>query len=1266
MKSRLNNYKYIYYLKLMVTMAGAASVIFSPAKVQAETMENVEGETKTNPVKSKSTSQLIRSLKSWQTKKQTQKQKNIVSTPSVLSQATDEIRSQLAPKTTTAKPELTTKKVTPSIAPKTTTAKPELTTKKVTPSTAPKTTVNKTQLTTNKGTPTTTSSIPQKILSTPTTSKVATSTGIKILSPTPEDVLNNRTTTVILQFPENQETELRVNGKLVEKSLIGRTSKDSKTKLITQTWYGVPLQPGENIIAAQLVGSTSPPTTVKVMVSGVATKMKLGTVESRIPADGRSTATVKGQLLDKNGNISNWKTIVTLTATDGEFVGVDFKPDTPGFQVEAQGGQFFATLKSGLKAKTVTIQAKTIDLEAFTQLQLTTALRPSIVTGFVDLRLGARGTDFFSSFRDFVPPDGDNSTQLNFRSAVFATGAIGEWLFTGAYDSSRTLNQDESNNGRLNRNLQFGEKTYPVYGDSSKVEAVASSLDSLYVRLERSPKISGAEPDYFMWGSYDTQEFARSSQKFTATTRQLQGFKTNYNFGNLQITGFYGNNVKGFQRDTIAPDGTSGYYFLSQRLVIPGSENISIELEELNRPGTVIKRDRLSRGADYDIDYDRGTVLFREPILRTAVGDNGEVLVRRIVVTYQHESDSSDSNIFGGRLQFNFARGLKQKSWLGTTYIKENQGTHDFELYGADALISLGSGRQLIAEYARSTNNSNADGKVTGSAVRLEAKGEIVKGVQGRAYYRTTDPGFSNNATTSFVAGQTRYGTQITGKISRNTTLKAQYDHETNFGVAPEPLDDLEDSTTNTNAGEPLDNSLTTISAGIKQRIGKATLNVDWLHRDRKDNIANTRTKSDQLRSRLSFPIAKKLTFQAQNELTLSSDVDTVYSDRIALGLNWALMPGVNLSLTQQFYTRGQYAGDSITNLSLNGEQKLGRDTTLTGRYSIAGGINGTNGQGAVGLKHKWTIASGLRLNLAYERIVGNLFGNNATGVQFAQPFANGQTASSVGVGSGDSYSIGLEYTDNPKLKASARYEYKTSSSGSNTSLSASVNGKISPALTALLRYQRSGSSNQTLEGLDDTVDLKIGLAYRDPKNDKFNALLRYEYRKNPDTTPDTALFDSGTGSEDHTFALETIYAPNWRWEFYGKYALRNSTSYLADNFVSSSTTNLAQLRATYRLGNSMDLVGEARWINQSSNYTETGLVAEVGYYLTPNMRLAAGYTLGNVDDRDFSGSRSAGGPYLALTFKINELFNGFGLQKVTPLQQQESKVKSWRRRTIW
>ncbi|TFI51271.1 TonB-dependent receptor [Mastigocladus laminosus UU774] len=1089
------------------------------------------------------------------------------------------------------------------------------------------------------------------------------STSVKILTPTPSAVIDIPATTVILQFPVGATVELRVNGDLVDPSLVGRTETDANTNLVTQTWYGISLKDGANTITTQVVGSSEAPVSVQVVVRGTPTELKLETVEARIPADGRSTATVKGEFRDENGNRSNRDGVVTLILTAGEFVGKDFKPDEPGFQVEAKKGQFSATLKSSLNAQTVRIRAIANDLEAYTQLQFETALRPSLVTGVVDVRLGARGTDYYSSFRDFLPPNKDNSTQLNVRSSVFATGAIGEWLFTGAYNSFRNLNEDCNCDNRLFRSFQFNDQNYPVYGDSSKTEVITPSTDSVYARLERSPKIPGADPDYFMWGDYTTQEFARSSQQFTSVTRQLHGFKANYSLGNLQFTGLYANNVEAFQRDTIAPDGTSGYYFLSRRLLVPGSENIAIESEELNRPGTVLERQQLNRGPDYEIDYDRGTILFREPIQRTDLDENGQVLVRRIVVTYQYKGSGSDSNIYAGRLQYNFDRTLNKESWIGTTYFQQDQGMRDFELYGADAQIALGSRGKLIAEYARSSNSSDLSGKVSGSAYWIEAEGEILPGFRGRTYYRSTDAGFANDATTSFVPGQTRYGVQFTGKISPTTNLRFQYDHEDNFGTAPQPLDTFEElfaPRTEAVPGSKVDNSLTTISAGIQQRFGKATLDVDWIHRDREDRMCvetlqcNVSTNSDQLRSQLQIPITKTLTFQALNELTLSSETDAVYPDRTGFGLNWAVLPGVNVNLAQQFFTRGQYDNNSITSLSVNGQHKLGRDTTLTGRYTIFGGANELTTQGAIGLNNRWTIAPGLKLNLAYEHIFGNFFGRTATGQQFPQPFAVGQSGYSLGVGSGDSYSIGLEYTNNPKFQASARFEHRSSSSGSNTVISAGATGKISPSLTALARYQQANSSNQKLTGLGDTASLKLGLAYRDPKNDKFNALLRYEYRKNPAVIPDTVLLGSGTGSEDHTFAVEAIYAPNWQWEFYGKYALRNSTSYLAEDLVGTSTVNLGQLRATYRLGYSMDLVGEARLISQG-NYTETGFVVEAGYYLTPNLRLSAGYSFGKVDDRDFSGTRSAGGPYLGLTVKLNELFDGFGLQKVPPHQQQES-----------
>jgi hypothetical protein len=291
-------------------------------------------------------------------------------------------------------------------------------------------------------------------------------------------------------------------------------------------------------------------------------------------------------------------------------------------------------------------------------------------------------------------------------------------------------------------------------------------------------------------------------------------------------------------------------------------------------------------------------------------------------------------------LQYNLSRELGRESWLGATYIQENQGVRDFELYGADAHISLGSKSRLIAEYAHSSNDSEFLGPVSGSAYRIEAQGEIAKNITGRAYLRSADTGFANNATISFVPGQTRYGAQIIGKLSPNTNLRVQYDHEDNQGIAPRVLNTFEDlfePRSEAVPGSRVDNSLTTISAGIQQRIGKGDLTVDWVHRDREDRIEpnDLSTTSDQLRSRFTYPIADNLTFLAQNELTFSNEVDAVYPDRTILGLNWEVSPGVNIRLAQQFYSRGQFSGNSITSLDVSGEHKFSPNTIMTGRYSV-------------------------------------------------------------------------------------------------------------------------------------------------------------------------------------------------------------------------------------------------------------------------------------------------------------------------------------------
>ncbi len=1090
---------------------------------------------------------------------------------------------------------------------------------------------------------------------------------VKILAPTPDNVLDIPAATVVLQYQVGSTVELRVNNQLVDSKLIGRTETDSRTKLITQTWYGVSLSDGKNTITAKT--SQGEVATTTIQVAGTATKIQLSSAETRVPADGRTLVNLEGQLVDENGNVAKQDSTITLYTTAGEFAGIDANKDQPGFQVPVQKGKFSAKLRAGLDAQTVRIRATNLNMEAFAQVQFETNLRTSIATGVVDFRLGARGTDYYRPFTEFLPIDRDNSSQLQARGQAFATGRIGDWAVTGAVNSDRPLNKLCGTNDRLSRDTyssQSCEEVYPVYGDTSKVDVLTPSRDSVYLKAESSTGVAGNVPNMAMWGDYGTNEFANRSQQFTATNRNLHGAKLNYNFGDFLVSGFYGDNVQGFQRDNIAPDGTSGIYFLSKRLILGGSENLMIESEELDRPGTVIKQEFLNRGLDYEVDYDRGTILLRRPLLRTGVAENGNILVRRLVATYQFAS-GTNSNIYGGRAQYNINRTQGQESWIGASWMQENQGIRDFSILGTDALIALSPTSNIVAEYARSSNNTGAGSPVTGSAMRLEGQFKFSDSTTGRAYVRSSEAGFSNNATTSFVPGQTRYGADLLTRLSDSTSLKLQVDREENRGAPPLVNGNIANLLTPVNPATGLvDNDLRTITAGVQQKFGTSTLDVDYVNRNRQDRLALTpeqaNVSSDQIRSRFNWPLTNTLALRAQNETNLSSQQDVVYPNRSALGIDWTVFPGIKLGLSQNLISSQQYGDTSYTSLDFDSSYNVTPSTKVTGRYSLSP----FQSIGSVGMQQGIVLSPGLKLDLNYDRVIGGGV-NSATGAgqQFSQPYSLGQTSSSLGVTSGDSYGVAVNYTDNPNFQANARYEYRNSNLASSSNISAGATGKLTPELTALFRFQQSSAANQiirdagsgTTSQLGATTNLKLGMAFRNPASDEFNGLLSYQYRKNPALVPTSILTSAGAGSEDHTLSLEGIYAPNWQWEFGGKYALRNSTSYLDQSLTAGNTISISQLRATYRLGYNWDLTGDVRWLNQfSSGRSEVGAAIEAGYYLTPDLRLSAGYSLGVADDPN-GGGRNANGPYVGLTVKVNELFGGFGRQQLTPVQQQESQV---------
>ncbi|MEM9541780.1 MAG: hypothetical protein AAGA60_20075 [Cyanobacteria bacterium P01_E01_bin.42] len=1094
-----------------------------------------------------------------------------------------------------------------------------------------------------------------------------------------------RSTHLILQYHAESEVTIRINGEPLDRDTPTTLERDESQNLAIQIWYNIPLKAGNNAIAVS--ANNANPTIVRVnvarshMATAEGVSISLNPVgDPRIPADGRSTLVFEGTITDETGELSREDTLVTLTTSAGEFIDSDRDPDRPGFQVLAREGSFRARLRSDIQAQKVRIRAafsmsndqlsiingESI-IEDFTQVEFVTHLRPSLVSGVLDLRIGNSGTDFWGSRREFLAPYTlDEGVKVDFDAAFFAIGAIGEWLLTAAYNSDRPLNQTCDGITRLFRSPQMCEQQYPVYGDSSTVDYLTPSIDSVYARLERTSPTIGAEPDYLMWGDYNSNEFARPSQEFAAQTRQLHGFKSNFSIGDLQISALYSSDVEGFQRDTITPDGTSGYYFLSRRLLVAGSESIIIESEEVNRPGRILETQRLSRGRDYEIDYDRGTVLFRRPVQTLEFDPYGNTIARKIVATYQYDG-GDETDIIAGRAQYNFSHDLETPSWVAFSYWQEDQGAIDYKLYSADFLLTLSPQASIVGEYAFSDRTSSIDNDEADSAYRLRFQGNITPEVRAEAYYQSVEENFNNTATSSFVPGQTRYGASVSAHVTPTTVVSASYDHEENFGVTPEvrttlydpfnPEFDLISARSEDPAGARVNNTLTEVRGGVRQQFGNVTASLDYVNRNRSDRVNDTfNSSSSQLVTGIRVPITDTIAFRGQNELNLGNSNDPLYPSRTTLGLEWAVSPDTKLQLAHQFFDGGILGDNSLTSLSTVMERQLGEDTTITSRYALVGGQSGMRGEEAIGLHHRWTLAPGLRLDVGYERILTAIDSETGSGLRFSQPYTAGQSASSLSIVGGESYSVGFEYTLNPDFQASARVEHRDNSQGSNTVIRAAAAGKLSPSLTALLRFSQASSANQLLDDLGPTTHLKVGLAYRNPESDVFNALLSYEYRYNPSTIPETLLFSSGTGYRDHLLGMEAIYAPNWRWEFYGKYAFRYSLTELSDEFSNDSFIHLGQLRATYRLGYQWDLATEVRWLGQpSANFSELGWVVDVGYYLTPDVRLGVGYVFGNVNDEDFSGYRSNNGVFFGVTMKVNELFNGFGRQQVTPLQQEEA-----------
>ena len=191
------------------------------------------------------------------------------------------------------------------------------------------------------------------------------------------------------------EPLLYVNGVLISKDQLGEQLIANQRGIQVLAWYGVPLEVGVNeleVKASDMFGNERIMATRQFIKPGQAVRIQLIAEHDTLPADGgKSTAEITVKLLDRNDEPTDSIHFINLNASDGEWVETDLRHDEPGHQVRIDNGVGKVHLRSGTRAKPVTITATSGQLKGKTTLLQVTVPRPLIAVGLVDINTGHDG-----------------------------------------------------------------------------------------------------------------------------------------------------------------------------------------------------------------------------------------------------------------------------------------------------------------------------------------------------------------------------------------------------------------------------------------------------------------------------------------------------------------------------------------------------------------------------------------------------------------------------------------------------------------------------------------------------------------------------------------------------------------------------------------------------------------------------------------------------------------------------------------------------------
>ncbi|PKN38506.1 MAG: hypothetical protein CVU62_06635 [Deltaproteobacteria bacterium HGW-Deltaproteobacteria-2] len=1010
-----------------------------------------------------------------------------------------------------------------------------------------------------------------------------------ILSPADKAILVNKINVVQICLASKLTPRLLVDDKEVPAKQIGFRMIDAKSGQAIYSYIGVDFgKTGKHIVEIQGIdpfGNTRFKKTISVTRSGEIVSIRFKSAQGNV-ADGKTPVKMRLELYDANNTIIpagaeleiREGTLSPLKQPD-IFAAPPAVGSHPRVQISREGEVLFQPVsQSGPYRVVLGYNNATVEAETYVQPQM----RDWILVGLAE---GTAGYNTVSGNMENLTSAGvDENLYKDSRVAFYAKGRIkGKWLLTMAYDSAKTKGNDT--NG-LFQTIN-PDTYYTLYGDTSQQQYDAASSRNLYIKIER-------EQFYAMFGDYDTGLTVTELSRYS---RRMTGIKTEFQNKNFEINAFASETEQIYARDEIPGDGTSGIYRLSRHNILSNSEKITIEVRDRFRSEVLILSRIMTRFTDYSIDYDAGTIIFKEPVYSRDEKFNPIM----IVAEYETISEGGKDYTYGGRAGVKL---MDNKLKAGGSYIREGQGDRSSNLYGVDASYKLGQNTKVRGEYAKSDYDAGSASR-SGNAYLVEASHSSKK-IEAKAYIREQQEGFGMGQQPGSEAGTRKIGAEgayrFTDIINASANVYRQYNLMT-------------DATRDMAEGK----------FGYSEKNYGAS--VGFLHAN--DSLGDgSRKESNQLTlGGKVLTLYDRLTLSANHAQSIGSNDNIDFPTRTTVGAEFAATKNLILLAAHEF-TWGSGANTQNTRVGMRYSPWNG--ATINSSVERQFNENDERVFANVGMKQNWQVNKNWKVDAGVERsqtVAKSEHYQFNTNVQPASgnvTSASGNHEDFTAVSGGATYQIKNLTWDN-------RLEFRFAQSENKWGLISGFVKEVNSnwALSARLQYFQTSA----VTGMNTVkADLRQGLVYRPPQT-KLIALNRLDF-----------IIDnqSGSGTNYDTWRLVDNLMVNYHPRKDMEASLHYGAKYVQEKIYDSDYsgyTDLFGAEGRYDISKNWDIGVQGSilhsWNASVFDYC-TGV--SIGYNIAQNAWLSLGYNLTGFEDKDFSDANyTAQGPFVRFRFKFDQ-----------------------------